>query len=41
MKKLPSKAPPQVMNHPPPAKMTYTEEAANLVPDSAVRWRAI
>jgi hypothetical protein len=35
-----SPPPPQDVNHPPPAKMTYTEGAANLVPDSAARWRA-
>jgi len=29
------------MNHPPPAKMTYTQGAENLVPDSAARWRSI
>ena len=29
------------MNHPPIAKMTYTEKAASLVPNSAARWRAI
>jgi hypothetical protein len=29
------------MDHPPIAKMTYTEEAASLVPNSAARWRAV
>ncbi len=29
------------MNHPPIAKMTYTEKAGSLVPNSAARWRAI
>ena len=34
-------APLQNVNHPPIAKMTYTEKAASLVPNSAARWRAI
>jgi hypothetical protein len=34
------KHPLQDVNHPPPAKMKYTEEAAVPVPDSAARWRA-
>ena len=29
------------MNHTTPAKMTYTQGAENLVPDSAARWRSI
>jgi hypothetical protein len=41
-KEIPRKAaPPQDVNHPPTAKMTYTKKAASLVPDSAARWRAI
>jgi len=40
LQKHPGKAPPQDVNHPPPAEMKYTGEAAVLVPDFAARWRA-
>ncbi len=41
MQKAPRKnSPRQDVNHPPPAEMKYTGEAAALVPDSATRWRA-
>ncbi len=36
----PPPPPRQDVNHPPPAKMKYTGEAAAPVPDSAARWRA-
>jgi hypothetical protein len=36
-RKYKKKAAPQDMTHTPPAKMTYTEEAASLVPDYAAR----
>jgi len=32
-------APLQKVNHPPIAKMTYTEKAAKLVPNFAARWQ--
>jgi hypothetical protein len=39
--KSPQEKPPrQDVNHPPPAEMKYTGEAAALVPDSATRWHA-
>jgi hypothetical protein len=40
LQKPPGKAPPQDVNHPPPAEMKYTEEAGVLFPNSAARWRA-
>ena len=42
LQKPPRRPPPprQDVDHPPPAEMKYTGEAAALFPDSAARWRA-